>query len=613
MSDQVATVIVITRTEYDYLVEHDQIQTNTIYFVKETTSQSPNILSLYLGLDKQCDLWDITKDSDSWDTPIDLVDVANNFNIPPEYQINNKLLFYSEKGYSMNSQSGDPITLLDSYYHLLMWHEQEGDDDPIGSRFLECGIPRTTVICPEGLPGTSTEGARNNNVYIVTEEDNKSIYIFDGTNYIKIFNDNDYLKSGNLLQADHVTILEDTNHVISGVGANVAGKTYTISGTDYTAGTGATIYNDYTSNITVGVYSNVFGQNNTCKSSYSNIFGKGNNDYSTTLSGTNANFLNGVNLVVSGNADQNAVFGYANTLTASNSNCNLVTGSGNHISGTNANYNVIYGSGNSTSLTTIQQSIVGGMSNSVSGQQFSQSVVIGFSNQVTGDANGSYGNIILGSSNTCTLKSNRGCLIVGQGLVFDTEQQTDGRVLLGKYNDPTITDSIFTIGNGSTSAQTSDCVRLSSLGTLQLCGTNGNAVTVNGETIESNRQVLTSIVADASNYTTAYLPQNGQELLLSDTYTVSSITITDITRMFYDNGRGVSNKAVSNAYNSVIMFKKDSSVSSVEDLITNFTTTGNTKIYLLNKDLDISTYDIIHIMLFNDGFHICAIVAGYEE
>ena len=253
------------------------------------------------------------------------------------------------------------------------------------------------------------------------------------------------------------------------------------------------------------------------------------------------------------------------------------------------------------------------MSNSVSGQQFSQSVVIGFSNQVVGDANGSYGNIILGSSNTCTLKSNRSCLIVGQGLVFDTEQQTDGRVLLGKYNDPTITDSIFTIGNGSTSAQTSDCVRLSPLGTLQLCGTNGNAVTVNGDTIESNRQVLTSITADGASYTSASLPKNGQELLLSLSHTISSITITNISQMFYDNGRGVSTKTVSDGYNSVIIFKKDASITSVEDILTNFTAVDSTKIYLLNKDLDISTYDILHVMLFNDGFNICAIVAGYEE
>lgn len=83
--------------------------------------------------------------------------------------------------------------------------------------------------------------------------------------------------------------------------------------------------------------------------------------------------------------------------------------------------------------------------------------------------------------------------------------------------------------------------------------------------------------------------------------------------MFYDNGRGVSTKAVSDGYNSVIIFKKDASITSVEDILTNFTAVDSTKIYLLNKDLDISTYDILHVMLFNDGFNICAIVAGYEE
>ena len=106
---------------------------------------------------------------------------------------------------------------------------------------------------------------------------------------------------------------------------------------------------------------------------------------------------------------------------------------------------------------------------------------------------------------------------------------------------------------------------------------------------------------------------NGQELLLSSTYTVSSITITSTATMNYDNGRGASTKSTTPDYNSVIIFKKASSVTSVEDLMTNFTSNTSNKIYLLNKDLNISTYTIIHIMLFNDGFNICAIVSGYEE
>jgi hypothetical protein len=47
--------------------------------------------------------------------------------------------------------------------------------------------------------------------------------------------------------------------------------------------------------------------------------------------------------------------------------------------------------------------------------------------------------------------------------------------------------------------------------------------------------------------------------------------------------------------------------------MTNFTATDSSKIYLLNKDIDISDYTVIHVMLFNDGFHICAIVAGYHD
>jgi hypothetical protein len=71
--------------------------------------------------------------------------------------------------------------------------------------------------------------------------------------------------------------------------------------------------------------------------------------------------------------------------------------------------------------------------------------------------------------------------------------------------------------------------------------------------------------------------------------------------------------ATSDDYNSVIVFKKGSSMTTADSVLANFTDPDLPKIYLLNPDIDISTFDILHVMLFNDGFHICAIVAGYEE
>jgi hypothetical protein len=600
MAENVANIYILNRATYNDRVDRGEIQTYDMYFVREPMFENSKLLSLYVGLAKQCDVLDITKDAESWDTPIDFVNLSNNYNIPAQYQIPNKLLFYKQDGYS-EVQAGQTIQFTEDQYRLVMWYPEEG-------KFLECGLPKTTIICPEDLP--SVQHGVLNNVYFRTKENYKSIYVFDGTSFVKVFDDNDYIKEGSLLAPDNITILEDSNHVISGVGANVAGKTFTIGGQDTVAGSGATIYNDYTTNKTAGAYSNVFGQNNTSKSSYSTIFGKGNSDNSTSANDA-SNLLIGINNTVNGNSVQNSVFGYNNTLNVASGTGNLINGSNNNISGSNINYNLIYGSSNITGLTTIEHSIVGGMSNTINGTACTQSVIIGTNNQMVVQGS-SYGNIIIGGYITSTLNSNRGCLVVGQGLVFSPEQQTDGRVLLGKYNDSTVTDSVFTIGNGTESLR-SDCIRLSSLGVLQLCGANGNVVTKNGDTVESTREVLTGITADGESYTSAYLPKNSQELLLSTTHTVSSITITDISQMFYDNGRGISTKSVSDGYNSVIIFKKDSSVTSVENLLTNFTATDNTKIYLLNKDLDISTYDVIHVMLFNDGFHICAIVAGYEE
>ena len=67
-------------------------------------------------------------------------------------------------------------------------------------------------------------------------------------------------------------------------------------------------------------------------------------------------------------------------------------------------------------------------------------------------------------------------------------------------------------------------------------------------------------------------------------------------------------------YSSVITFRKNPSITNPVDLVDNFSTqTTNPRIYLLNPDIDISTFTYISIMLFFDGRNVCAIVYGYEE
>lgn len=675
--ENLGKIYYLTRVQYQHLVDYGEIETYSLYFVKDTTELASNILSLYVGTAKQCDLLDITQDAQSWETPINFVDFENNYDIPEAYKIPDKMYFYA---------------MDEGYYKILMWNEQ-------AQQFYECGTP------------------------------------------------------GNPLVVDGVTILEDSDHVISGVGANVEGKTFTVSNNTYIGGTGDTLFNDYTNNVAAGGssggYNNVFGTANISLGKHNTNFGNNNTASATTsysliggstntVTGNDFGVVWGKNNTVSVSSDYyeeySIVIGNTNTVSTphtivygrdnsvSSGSDHVVFGSNNQflgncsnvfISGTynkpiNTTNTYIFGSSNgySSNLVNLNNDLIVGDNNSFNGNYLNKSCIFGFNNAlqgagieglymlgsgnsfsgycsgitgmvvgktnttsssvsfeeslVFGDLNSNTGNFqnsimfgrsnsntasvtfsqifgngntlssanhttIFGQNNTSSSLRNHTVIVgygntinndgyyFGQNLTVSSSNSIPYCFMVGQYNDTTVTDSIFTIANGSGSSTRSDVMRTSTTGLLQLCGTDGNAVTKNGETIESTRTTLTSIAADNSSYTSAYLPMNGQELLLSSTYTVSSITITSIATMNYDNGRGAATKSTTPDYNSVIIFKKDPSVTSVEDLMTNFTSSTSNKIYLLNKDLDITTYSIIHIMLFHDGFNICAIVSGYEE
>ncbi|MBO7692767.1 MAG: hypothetical protein J6T10_09085, partial [Methanobrevibacter sp.] len=66
-------------------------------------------------------------------------------------------------------------------------------------------------------------------------------------------------------------------------------------------------------------------------------------------------------------------------------------------------------------------------------------------------------------------------------------------------------------------------------------------------------------------------------------------------------------------YCSTIVFRRSTQAITASSLMTNFTAVDGSKIYLMNPDIEITSFDIINIFLFYDGFHLCAIVSGYEE
>ena len=67
-------------------------------------------------------------------------------------------------------------------------------------------------------------------------------------------------------------------------------------------------------------------------------------------------------------------------------------------------------------------------------------------------------------------------------------------------------------------------------------------------------------------------------------------------------------------YSSVLCLKRNPNITNAVDLVSNFSSESTEpRIYLLNPDVDISTYTKINILLFKDAWNLCAIVYGYEE
>ena len=140
----------------------------------------------------------------------------------------------------------------------------------------------------------------------------------------------------------------------------------------------------------------------------------------------------------------------------------------------------------------------------------------------------------------------------------------------------------------------------------------GQLATTSGNAISSTDVPLATVVKQdstaAGSYTEAYLPRNGGEWRI--TSQISQLNISNISTMRTSDN---STTARTDDYLSVVIFKKASSLTDVSDVMGNFALTNANKIYLMNPDVDISSYTVIHLLLYYDGFNMCAIVTGYQE
>ena len=148
----------------------------------------------------------------------------------------------------------------------------------------------------------------------------------------------------------------------------------------------------------------------------------------------------------------------------------------------------------------------------------------------------------------------------------------------------------------------------------------GNVTSYTGASLTTQRDSISGTISQT--YTDACLPANGYEVLLSNSATsyaeITNVTISNIATMVKDS----TTTDRTNDYCCTYIFRKSASTTAAEDLFTNFTSANTSettdlsnnppKIYLLNPDIDISQFTVIHVFLFYDGIAVCAIVGGYE-
>lgn len=262
----------------------------------------------------------------------------------------------------------------------------------------------------------------------------------------------------------------------------------------------------------------------------------------------------------------------------------------------------------------------------------SHSTVHGSNNLLSGAAQGIGYCDIIGSNNTIQVPENATesvsyCQMLGDALYTSWSNCT----IIGMSNTKTLpalpsgttARIIIGTGNGDADSQRRNMAIITSDNEMLCYGD----VTDAGTDMSLKTSFRTVTVTPSSGaITLANLPRNGDETILSydmgdsnNPVSLTSITISDLSVPIMgtatDVGLDVANGEVDD-YCATIAFKPNAQtpISDVTTLLTNFNPTGQEpRIYLMNPDIDVSTYTVIHLLLFYDGFNVCCTVAGYEE
>ena len=245
--------------------------------------------------------------------------------------------------------------------------------------------------------------------------------------------------------------------------------------------------------------------------------------------------------------------------------------------------------------------------------------VIGHDNKTA--ASGVPDTFIFGYDNECT---NGYTLLVGNGLI------SNRGLVIGQYNEEQTGnyDVLISCGTGSSSGvKNFDAIGIlntdiiidpsrktsmsihSGYGTSLTMGTqiiSSQTETVSGNTLQCSRLPSNNYIAvvnwGTTNEIQFSLDSNNKFIYPLPSETVPPHLSTSILTLDQTTD-----------YSCLLVIPKLSSFNSASDIIENFTANDASKIYLLNPDIDISSYTILHVLLFYDLSNLCAIVSGYQE
>ncbi len=428
----------------------------------------------------------------------------------------------------------------------------------------------------------------------------------------------------NIISSGYVDMsIGDHNTITGGSGTTVIGiyNTTTIASSAPYDNTGTNTY----STVAIGTRNTVSGHSITGSDGFSNIaIGHGNtiteksrgsiviggyvHRGSTPVASSWGNTVNTPESIVIGAYNDLRA---TDSMQSSESRDNIIIGKQNTVgvSGYYARYVHVFGSHNNIGTSGNPRHIY----------------VIGESNTTSGPDPGTNGpnTYVFGHDNRATAGET---MLIGKGL----ESSSD--IVIGRYNEATYGYSVL-IASGSGQGSASDpFIKFDAIGmsgpdiiidpsrktSRSLYSSYGTSLTMGTQVLSSQTGTLTGTALEFDR-----LP--GNNYIASVTWgTAESIefSVNASNKFVYPLPREVVlphetlnllTLDQTHDYSCLLVIPKLASFTTASNILVNFTANDASRIYLLNPDIDITDYTVLHVLLFYDLTNLCAIVSGYQE